>query len=145
MKNKITISEITKKSPFKVPEGYFEKMQSEIESKIEKELAPKETNKNIFTWKKYALPIAASFAVFLGVYFATSYEQNKNNETQLAKITDKQMVQYLENEDLDLADLTDNMNLNPEEINKILDENTDILSPTINEKELNQLEAKYFN
>lgn len=122
MKKKIKLNDISKESPFKVPEGYFEKMQVEILSRIESEKA---ISKPSLQWRKWAIAAAASLAVFFGVYFSQFYQKTDQTEIEIANVTDQQMIQYLENENIDLADLTENANLNQTELNNLMDENFD--------------------
>lgn len=125
MKQKITLSDISKESPFKVPEGYFEKMQGEILARIEieKEIIP--IPKPYIKWRKWAIAVAASLAVFFGVYFTQFYQKTRPEDLEIANVTDQQMIQYLENENIDIADLTENTSINQLELDTIIDENFD--------------------
>lgn len=145
MKQKIKIKNISKESPFIVPEGYFEKMQSEILARVGSEKVIVPIPKPSIQWRKWAVVAAASLALFFGVYFSQLYQQPSQNEIEIANVTDQQMIQYLENENIDLADLTENVYLNQTELVNLLDENFEATPLNLNEKELNQLEIKYLN
>lgn len=145
MKKKITLSDISKESPFKVPEGYFEKMQSEILARVESEKVIVSIPKPNIQWKKWAITAAASLAIFFGVYFSQFYQKTSQEEIEIANVTDQQMIQYLENENIDLADLTENTSINQLELDTIIDENFNATPLNLDEKELNQLEIKYLN
>lgn len=125
MKKKITLIDISKESPFKVPEGYFEKMQAEILDRVENENKIVTISIPSIQRRKWAIAAAASLAVFFGVYFSQFYQKTDQTEIEIANVTDQQMIQYLENENIDLADLTDNANLNQTELNNLMDENFD--------------------
>lgn len=63
-----------KKSPFKVPDNYFENFNAEIMGKLpEKEI---EKRKIVPLWKK-VLPWTAAAAVFCGVIFSTGILNQK--------------------------------------------------------------------
>jgi hypothetical protein len=149
MKNKITIDSISKKTPFKVPENYFDTLQAKIEAKVgaleNKQLKEVAKPTPIVKWRTWVISIAASIALLIGIYFTTMKTSAPNNEAQLTCISNTQMAQYLQNESIDIADITQNLDLDGEEIETILEENTDLIPTTLNQKELDQLEAKYFN
>lgn len=145
MKQKIKIEDISKENPFKVPEGYFEKMQSEIIAKVESEKLIVPIPTPSFQWKKRVIAAAASLALFYGLYFSQFYQNTKDDDIKIANITDQQMIQYLENENIDFADLTENTNINSLELDRIIKENFDATPLNLNEKEINQLEIKYLN
>jgi hypothetical protein len=145
MKKKITLSDISKESPFKVPDGYFEKMQAEILTRIESEKEIVPIPKPNIQWRKWAISAAASLAVFFGVYFTQFYQKTSQEEIEISNLTDQQMIQYLENENVDLADLTENTSINQLELDTIIDENFNTTPLNISEEEINQLEIKYLN
>jgi hypothetical protein len=145
MKNKITLSDISKESPFKVPEGYFEKMQAEILARVESKKVIVPIPKLNTQWKKWAIAAAASLAIFFGVYFTQFYQKTDQTEIEMSNVTDQQMIQYLENQNIDLVDLAENTNINQLELDTIIEENFDATPLNLDEKELNQLEIKYLN
>lgn len=145
MKKKITLSDISKESPFKVPEGYFEKMQAEILARVESEKVIVSIPKPNIQWKKWAIAAAASFAIFYGVYFTQFYQKTDQTEIEMSNVTDQQMIQYLENQNIDLVDLAENTNINQLELDTIIEDNFNTTPLNISEEEINQLEIKYLN
>lgn len=143
MEKRITIENKAIKAPFKIPEGYFEKMEAEILNKISEEKIVKLPVEPKINWRKWSIAAAALLVVFIGLYFAQITTQINNSDADLSEITEKQMVQYLENENIDLADISEKFEKN--ELENIVEENLELDPIEIDDKALNQIEAKYLN
>jgi hypothetical protein len=142
MKKKITIDNISKESPFLVPDNYFDKMRESILQKIDIEKEVTIENKPFIVWKKWALATAAVFTIFIGIYFTQIYQNSKAQESEFAQISNAQMVQFLEYENIDIADISGQFKKNDlETLGEEYLENTPI---EIDNKTLNQIENKYF-
>ena len=144
MKNKINLSNIKIDTPFKVPERYFEKMENDLFDKISKQHQTNVALKPRYIWSKWAIGIAASLVLLVGIYFSEIYQNNKT-ERELAKISNLQMVQYLENENIDLADLTENIKISNTELDKLVDDNFELTPRNFDGKLLIHLDFKYLD
>jgi hypothetical protein len=107
------LDEIPKKTPFEVPEGYFEKLPGRIQARIAKpepEIA----------WGKvavrYALPLVVMGAA--AVFFLTN-RPSLSPEEVIASIDSEQLVAYLEDAEVNTDDLLDVISLEPMEVESI--------------------------
>lgn len=127
MKKRITLENIPKANPFKVPESYFETLQAKIQNRIETESETKILPfKPTFKWYKWSIAAAASLALIFGIYYYQVIMPIEKSKNEIAQISESQAIQYIENQNIELADLTENTNLEAEDLENILDLNINI-------------------
>jgi hypothetical protein len=112
------LEDISKQNIFEVPEGYFDKLPVQIQSRI----ATSERSYWLGPSLKLALPLAALIVV--GFFWWNSATE-PSIEDQLSKISVDQLIVYSDNNDFILE----------------LDEDEEVLS----EEELNELEDKVYS
>ena len=125
MKKRITLENIPKTNPFTIPENYFETLQAKIESRIEAESEPI-VLKLKPKWYKWSIAAAASLALLSGIYYNQTMNEIDKSENEIAQISDGQLIQYIEKQNIELADLTENTNMEVADLENILDLNINI-------------------
>lgn len=119
--------------PYKVPDGYFEKLENEILLKtIDNQFVTNiEKQKK---WNIWPLGIAASFVIICGLFWANYNKPDTNTEKELAQVSQSQAIAYLETRDIGLDEIQSeisNENIEFENIElEFLPEN---IEPEINE------------
>lgn len=97
------LEDIPKKQVFEVPDGYFEKLSSTIQSRV----AEKESRRaSIFSFPaavRYALPAIILIAVGV-LWFNTPATQN-DTESMLASINTEDLVAYLNDSEISTEEL----------------------------------------
>lgn len=143
MENKIKLTDLPKQHPFKVPDGYFESLQTKIEKRIEESGEPKiiafKPKSNWYNWKRWSIAAAASLLIISGIYYQNNISQINDTNQKLAQISDNQIAQYIENQDIVLADLTETVNLESNDLDQIFNEHID----TNTDKLIENLEKGY--
>jgi hypothetical protein len=104
MKNeKFDLENLPKENIFKVPEKYFEKLASRIESRTSEEtkIVP------LVTWlkKKTWISVAACSAIAVLGYFTLIPEQDSLGKEALAGVQNQEIVNYLIQENLNQTDI----------------------------------------
>ncbi|MES2797272.1 MAG: hypothetical protein V4683_14970 [Bacteroidota bacterium] len=142
MKKRITLTDISKEAPFKVPEGYFENLNENILKRIEITIDKKDEPKIIqlkpkYNLKKWTIAAAASIGLTFGLYYQTIIkpinQSNAENELAISQISDQQLIQYANNQDIELSDLTENVNFESSDLEDIYFENVDATQNQIDE------------
>lgn len=110
------LDDIPKKTIYEVPEGYFDKLPTVIQSRI----AQKEESRNpFFSFSlRYALP-ALALVITVGVWLLNSGEDNVNAEQLLASVDTSELVAYLEESDITTDELLETVSLNQEDVSAI--------------------------
>ena len=102
------LEDIPKNHPFRVPEGYFEELQSVIQARVAGKAAKTEATPYARYALQYALPVVI-LAVMIGLYlFPTN---PKTVESMLTSVSTEEIVAYLEESDLSTEELLENMDL----------------------------------
>jgi hypothetical protein len=140
MKKKIKLDEIKINAPFKVPEVYFDELQNKILAKIEEKPEPKAKEfKPKHNWKKLSIAAAACLLLVSGLYYQinnkpiTKDKPITENEIVINQVTNEQMLQYIENENFELADLTETIEFTSGDFEDIYFENIETGESEINE------------
>jgi hypothetical protein len=127
--------------PFKVADGYFEKLKKEILFKtIDNQIVVNKSKKNI--WEIWPIGIAASLVIMAGIFWVNFENTNKKTENTLAEISQSQTIVYLEKENVDLIDIQSEINVENTDLN--LNEE-DILPNNTETELLEQLEKGLLN
>lgn len=114
------LEDIPKKSPFEVPDGYFDRLPSVIQSRVT------ETKKNkAYQWSfsvRYALPILILAGI--GIFWfnnkpsVNSYEEF---EIELESVQPDQLSIYLDDSDLSTEDLVETVTWSEEDLKDLED------------------------
>lgn len=130
MKKKITLDQISKEAPFVVPDNYFDDLQKNILAKIEEKSEPKIIQlKPKYNWRKWSIAAAASILLVSGLFYQQINKPTINDkpdtesELAIAQITDDQMMQYINSQNIELADLTENVDFETGALEDIYNEN----------------------
>jgi hypothetical protein len=115
------LEDIPKTQIFEVPDGYFEKLPSIIQSRV---TANNEEVKNpwfaIRYSLRYTLPAVVIFVA--GFFWFNQSQPGKNAETILASLETQDLVAYLEEADFTTEDLLEGGILDAEDVTQIEDE-----------------------
>lgn len=135
---KINLDDIEKKKqPFQAPpEQYFENLPLQIKGKI-KSKDGVEWSRIGLTWK---LGLAVLPLLILAFYFLYTPADQQSVDEILAKIPDYELLAYVEQMDLDLAELTKNL---PESWSEGLGEMNGIDEVEIDSESINDLLFEY--
>lgn len=107
---KFKLDDINNKHPFQVPDEYFDELTSKIQSRISTDSTRQTTPYYKLAWALPAMVIIISAGLWV-VNLRTSNEP----ENLLAEVSDEAIMQYLESDDLSIAELID-MTDRPEEL-----------------------------
>jgi len=113
MKN---LEDIPKNHPYKVPEGYFDRLTGVIQARIEADSKLKEPA----PYFRYALQYALPFVVLLIVaifYFKPAKDQNA--DSLLASVSTEELIAYLEESEMTTDELIESMDFDAESVEAI--------------------------
>ncbi len=107
-KNRITLEDLDKKHPFVVPEGYFDQLPSEIQSRL-----PVNPGRPLVTWSwKRSLALSSAFSLLLLLAWMTfPKQQGPVHHQTLGQVSDGAIVEYLQNQDISYYDLSEEANV----------------------------------
>jgi hypothetical protein len=113
------LEDIPKNHPFKVPDGYFDKLPGVIQARIAEQTPARESKPYLRYALQYALPV-----LILGVaaLFYLLPSSPKNTESLLASVSTEELVAYLEESEITTEELLDQFDLNAENLEAIEDE-----------------------
>ncbi|HEU5291512.1 MAG TPA: hypothetical protein VFU05_12770 [Cyclobacteriaceae bacterium] len=110
------LEDIPKKHPFKVPEGYFDKLPGIIQARIVDKSEVQEAKSYFRHALQYALPVIA-LAIVVVIYFIPKNTQDV--DTILASVSTEELVAYLENSEITTEELLEEMTLDTESVEAI--------------------------
>lgn len=110
------LEDIPKNHPFKVPEGYFDKLPGMIQARIAEKSDVKEAKPYFRYALQYALPVLI-LAVVVVIYLVPRSTQDVN--TMLASVSTDELVVYLEESEITTEELLDEMTLDTESVEAI--------------------------
>ncbi len=115
------LEDIPKKQIFEVPEGYFEKLPSIIQSRVTPEKSEIKSLWAVYRYGlRYALPAVVIFAAVLFWFNQSGTEENA--ETILASLETQDLVAYLGEADFTMEELLEGGMLDAEDVTQIEDE-----------------------
>ena len=111
------LEDIPKKEIFKVPEGYFEKLPTIIQSRVTQQ----GIEKSWWITYRYSLRLVMPVLIVLaGVIFWLNRSQTEvNAENILASVQTEDLIAYLSDADLTTEELLEHVDLNAEEVRNI--------------------------
>jgi len=131
------LEDIPKNNIYDVPEGYFDKLPSIIQSRI----AEKESvHKPFFSYSlRYAIPVLM-LAIVAVVWVWSNRKDTMNAEQLLASVDTSSLVAYLEETDVTTDELLESFSLSAEEVTAI---ESDVYDMDVDQNELNELLDEY--
>lgn len=110
------LDDIPKKSPFTVPDSYFEQLPGKVEARI----SGHRKKDTVFAFKyklHYAIP--AVLILVVGIVWLTKPRQTSDVQSLLATVDTEQLVAYLNNSELTTEDVIDEVDFNVNDIEDI--------------------------
>jgi hypothetical protein len=112
-RKRIRLSDLDRKHPFKVPEGYFDTLASKIQERVEGIPEVESVSVKPLPTKVVSFPnwwrvsaVAASVALIVGlIWFTLPVRQGALGPDALSAVSDDAILDYLESQDLDYYDL----------------------------------------
>jgi hypothetical protein len=112
------LDNISRKEIFRVPDGYFDKLPSKIQSRV----AEERQTAYAFTFisiLKYALPVIL-ILVLIGIWFYPSTKDTQiNAESMLSAVNTEDLVAYLDDSDLSTEDVIESVEFNILDLDEI--------------------------
>lgn len=110
------LDDIPKKNIYEVPEGYFDKLPTVIQSRIAQQDGGRSP---FFSFSlRFALP-ALALVIIVGVWLLNSSEDDVNAEQLLASVDTSELVAYLEESDITTDELLETVSLNQDDVSAI--------------------------
>lgn len=110
------LEDIPKNHPFKVPDGYFDRLPGVIQARVAENTEVKEAKPYFRYALQYALPLIALIIVAV-IYLTPSTQQT--TDTLLASVSTEDLIAYLEASEITADELLENMDLNTENVEAI--------------------------
>ena len=110
------LEDIPKNNPFKVPEGYFDKLPGMIQARISEKSDVKEAKPYFRYALQYALPVVV-LAIVAVIYLIPPTTQNA--DALLASVSTDELVAYLEESEITTEELLEGMTLDNESVEAI--------------------------
>lgn len=110
------LEDIPKNHPFKVPEGYFDKLPGIIQARVAEQSEVKEAKPYFRLALQYALPVVV-LAIVAVIYFVPKNGQDV--DTMLASVSTEELVAYLEDSEITTEELLEEMTLDNESVEAI--------------------------
>ncbi len=132
---KIRLEDIEKKTPFEVPEGYFDKLTVDIQARVSEQSESRWILKPELKWA-----LRGAFVVLLvltTVFFPRTESQSA--EQLLAQVDDQALINYLEN--IEISDEELMLTLDETDLDNLIDESYDDLE--LSEDDLDNLLIDY--
>jgi hypothetical protein len=112
------LEEISKKIPFEVPDGYFDQLPSNIQARI----AGKKRH-HLLSWHvAMRLAVPTFLLAIVGLFWFRKIDNNSFSVvTELEKIEEQQLAQFLSDTDITTDELVENITWNAEDILELED------------------------
>ncbi len=110
------LEDIPKNHPFKVPDGYFDRLPGIIQARVAEKSGVKETKPYFRYAVQYALPVVV-LAIVAVIYLIPTSSQDV--DTMLASVSTEELVVYLEQSEITTEELLDEMDLDSESVEAI--------------------------
>jgi hypothetical protein len=104
-KGRIRLDDIRKEVPFSVPEGYFEKLPQQIQSRIPAGPARKPVVS--WTWQRATGLVAAMAIILVLVWVTVPERQGSLGQEPLSGVSNASIIDYLEDENVSYYDLSE--------------------------------------
>jgi len=130
------LDDIPKKNIYEVPDGYFDRLPTIIQSRIvEKDHA----RKPFFIYSlRYAIPVLTLAIVTL--IWLRNDKNNMNAEQILASVDTSSLIAYLDESEVTTVELLESFSLSTEEVTAI---ESDVYSIDVDQNELDELLDEY--
>ena len=114
------LEDIPKKNIFEVPEGYFDRLPSVIQSRIAEKNPIRERVSWFVLSLRYAVPGIVLIAASIFMYQNYYNNNPADAESMLASVNSQDLIDYLDDDDVSLEEILDDVNtneINPDELN----------------------------
>ncbi|WP_031530426.1 hypothetical protein [Dyadobacter crusticola] len=104
-KGRIRLEDIRKEVPFSVPEGYFDKLPQQIQSRIPAEPARKPVIS--WNWQRVTGLVSAMAIILILVWVTVPERQGSLGQEPLSGVSNASIINYLEEENISYYDLSE--------------------------------------
>lgn len=108
------LEDIPKKEIFNVPEGYFDKLPTQIQSRV---ATGQKRNFTFIGSLKYALPVVTLLVV--GIFWFYPAQQQQDSTAMLAAVNTEDLVAYLNESDLSTDEVLESVDFNATDLDDI--------------------------
>ena len=112
MKKKILIENLERKTPFTVPEGYFEGLPTRVQARVRaRQHAHEHAWRISWSWRRTALSSVCASLIGALVWFTWPARQDSIGQEALSQVSDATIEQYLIDQNLTEYDLAEHTEL----------------------------------
>lgn len=105
---RIKLDDLERRSPFREPEGYFEKLPSVIQARIYDRVTEKENSFSVsWSWKRTALLGAAASVVGILLWVTYPQKQLSLGEETLSQVSDEEIITYLKDNHISQSEMVE--------------------------------------
>jgi len=109
---RIKLDDLARDVPYQVPEGYFEKLPSAVQTKIQELISEKETLFPIrWGWQRSAVVGVAASIIGALIWVTYPQQQGTLAETSLSQVSNTEIVNYLKDNQVTLYEVSENVDL----------------------------------
>ncbi|MEZ4905077.1 MAG: hypothetical protein R2822_26650 [Spirosomataceae bacterium] len=109
---RIKLEDIKREVPYTIPEGYFEKLPSAVQVKIQEHISTKETIFPIqWGWRRSAMVGVAASVIGALIWVTYPQQQGSLSEASLSQVSNDEIVNYLKDNQVTLHELRENVDL----------------------------------
>lgn len=109
---RIKLEDLNRDIPYQVPEGYFEKLPSAVQSRIQEHISEKETLFPIrWGWQRSAMVGVAASVVGVLIWVTYPQQQGTLAETSLNQVSNTEIVNYLKENQVTLSEMRENVDI----------------------------------
>ncbi len=109
---RIKLEDLDRSVPYEVPEGYFDKFPSAIQTRLHEHIAEKEHKFTIsWSWRRTALVGIAASVVGVLLWITYPQKQHSVGEETLSQVSDEEIVKYLKDNQISQHEMSDQTQL----------------------------------
>jgi hypothetical protein len=105
---RIKLEDLDRSVPYQVPEGYFDKLPSIVQTRVQEHIAEKEGKFTIgWSWRRTALVGMAASVVGVLLWVTYPQQQHALGEETLSQVSDEEIVKYLKDTQITQQEMSD--------------------------------------
>lgn len=109
---RIKLEDLDRSVPYKVPEGYFDKFPSVMQTRVHEHIAEKEHTFTIsWSWQRTALVGIAASVVGALLWITYPQQQHSLGEETLSQVTNEDIVKYLKDNQVTQQEMAESTSL----------------------------------
>lgn len=109
---RIKLEDLNRSVPYQVPEGYFDKLPSVMQTRVHEHIAEKEHTFTIsWSWRRTALVGIAASVVGALLWITYPQKQHSLGEETLSQVTDEEIVKYLKDNQVTQQEMSEHTQL----------------------------------